>query len=651
MFSSVHKELALTNLDPLRVQRTSHSEACNPVALPLKPPHSGPPPAWKWIVCLCLLLLPLLAYWQVQGHEFINLDDDLYVTANPDVQKGLTIENLFWSFRFNEVSYWHPLTWLSHMLDCQLFGLHAGAHHFTSLLIHLANTLVLFLSLLRMTGALWRSAFVAALFALHPVQVESVAWVADRKNVLSALFWFLSLWAYARYAERPRMASYLLVLAFMGLGLLAKPTLVTLPFVLFLLDTWPLCRWRPSSRSVNREGFPFAKAPLSHLVYEKLPLLLLSAAAIGIVTLSSLNMGIVVSSENVSLALRVKNAIVSYFSYLQKIAIPMDLAFFYPYPKSIPTWQLLGAVMGITAITFVALRISRRAPYLLVGWLWFMGTLVPVLGFVQQGLWPALADRFLYVPSIGLFLVIVWGWADFAVHRRFSGKTTAIVGACLLLALSLASLKQVGTWANSSVLFTHAAEVTSDNHLAHFNLGATLHKQGEIEKALTHFREALRILPENPQFHNGLGVVFLDKGDLQSALLHFHEAIRLFPEYADAHNNMGLALSRQGKTDEASIHFQRAIQIKPDEGLFYFNLGNVQSAQGDYPEAISSYRKALLSRPEDENLQLNLGYALMRAGRLREALKVYDEALEKHPRSLRLRHNREMVSRNLAESE
>jgi Flp pilus assembly protein TadD len=587
----------------------------------------------------------------VQGHEFLNLDDDLYVTANPNVKGGLTIENVLWSFRFNEVSYWHPLTWLSHMLDCQLFGLHAGSHHFTSLLIHMANTLILFFSFHRMTGAFWRSSFLAALFALHPVQVESVAWVADRKNVLSTLFWVSTLWAYARYAERPSLAKYLLVLVFMSLGLLAKPMLVTLPFVLLLLDYWPLCRWQPSSRAVNQNVFPFAKTSLPHLVYEKLPLLFLSIAAVSVAYLSSLGMGIVISSENVSLMLRIKNALVSYILYVQKIAMPLDLAFFYPYPKSIPTWQLLSALMGITAITFLVLRVSRRAPYLPVGWLWYLGTLVPVLGLIQQGLWPALADRFLYVPSMGLLLIIVWGWADLATHWRLSRTVIGLSGASVLLAFLVTSKAQVSLWQNSAALFVHALDVTRDNHLAHYNLGATLQKRGEIQKAFFHYQEALRILPDNPQFHNSLGVALIEKSDLQGALFHFNEAIRLFPDYEDAHNNMGLTLSRLGKMDEASIHYQRAIQIRPDEGFFYFNLGNVQSARGDYQEAISSYMKALLTRPEEENLQLNLGYALMRAGRLKEALKVYDEAIKKHPHSHRLRHNREMVSRNLAEAE
>jgi len=632
----------LPDLDPEPAQSHSGPAPCNPGALPLKALDAGPQRRWMRIVCLCLILLPLLAYWQVQGHEFLNLDDDLYVTANPNVQEGLTVENLLWSFRFNEVSYWHPLTWLSHMLDVQLFGLDAGAHHFTSLLIHTANTLVLFLALLRMTGALWRSAFVAVLFALHPVQVESVAWVADRKNVLSALFWFLALWAYARYAERPRVAPYLLVLAFMGLGLLAKPTLVTLPFVLLLLDYWPLGRWEPSSRSFNQKRF---------LVYEKLPLFLLSAASISVVTLSSLGMGIVISSENVSLALRIQNALVSYLLYLQKIALPLDLAFFYPFPKSIPPWQLLSALAVISGTTLLVLRGSRQAPYLPVGWLWFLGTLVPVLGLVQQGLWPALADRFLYVPCVGLFLIIVWGSSDLAARWRLSRALIGFAGASLLAACLFAANAQVRYWQNSSDLFVHALAVTKDNHLAHYNLGALLQQRGEFEKAFFHLQEALRILPDNPRFHNSLGVVRMEKGDLQAATHHFTEAISLFPEYADAHNNLGLALSRLGKTEEALLHYQRAIRINPDEGAYHFNLGNAQLAQGKYPEAVSSYRKALLTRPEDENLQLNLGYALMRAGRLKEAIDLYDEAIRRHPHSHRLRHNRDLVFRQLADTE
>lgn len=603
----------------------------------------------RYSIAIVLIILPLLTYWQVQTHEFVYLDDDIYITQNKNIWAGLNAVAVRWAFSFDQVSYWHPLTWLSHMADCHLFGLAPGPHHFTSLLIHIANTLLLFLGLHRMTAALWRSFFVAALFALHPLNVESVAWVADRKNVLSTFFWMLTIWAYAGYAKKPGLRRYILFSLSMALGLLAKPMLVTLPFVLLLLDYWPLRRFRFGFQPTDREVPPFSRASFLHLIYEKTPLFALSAASVTLSYISSQAMGFVIPTERVPYLLRIENALVSYVTYIQKMFLPLDLAVFYPFPDRVPSWQFLGAAIILVCITLVILHEKGRAPYLLVGWFWYLGTLVPVIGLVQQGLWPAFADRFAYVPLIGLFMIIAWGCADLGTRWRSSKAFLAPAGALVLVALMTTTWAQVGLWSNSVSLLERAVHVTEGNHLAHYNLGYTLSEQGKIAQAIPHFEEALRIMPDNAQFHNGFGAALVEK-DLNLALAHLSEALRLFPDYADAHNNMGLALSRQGRSARAYAHFQKAIELNPGESTFYYNLGNVQSAEEKFEEAISSYSQALQLRPDvDENLHLNLGYALFRLGRLKEALKQYDEILQRNPGSYKARHNRDMVLKKMAE--
>jgi Flp pilus assembly protein TadD len=602
----------------------------------------------KLLVIFCLALLPLVPYWQVQHHEFLNLDDDLYVTENPEVQAGLTGETLRWAFSFDPISYWHPLTWLSHMLDCQLFGLNPGTHHFSSLIIHIANTLLLFLALKCMTASLWKSFFVAALFALHPLNVESVAWVADRKNVLSTFFMILTIWLYSRYAEKPGWARYIGVWISMALGLLAKPMLVTLPFVLLLLDYWPLRRWK--SRSMTEEGISFQKALLPHLLIEKIPLFALSAASICISYISSRSMGFVISLKSVSALLRVENALVSYVAYIGKMILPSGLAVFYPFPDVIPLWQFSGATLILICVTFIVIWARDRAPYLLVGWLWYLGTLVPVIGLLQQGLWPALADRFAYVPLIGLFVIIVWGCSALSVRWRFSKGFLGITGAMAIVALGTITWVQAGWWKDSRMLFEHAVQVTRDNHLAHYNLGLALMREGETDQAILHLQKALRIMPDNAQFHNGLGSALIQKGDLDKAIFHLTEAIRLFPGYAEAHNNLGIALSDRRDIDGAIAHYHKAIEINPREGLLYFNLGNAESEKERYQDAILSYLKALQLRPDAENIRLNLGYAFFREGRLKEALQQFDQILRKNPGSRQARHNRDVILKKLAEN-
>jgi tetratricopeptide (TPR) repeat protein len=433
-----------------------------------------------------LALLTLAAYLPTLHNGFVNLDDGLYVTGNPHVQQGITGAGVAWALTANVANNWHPLTLLSHLLDCQLFGLDAAGHHATSLLLHLANVVLLFAVLRRLTGAVWRSAAVAALFAVHPAHVESVAWVAERKDVLSALFWLLAMAAYGRYARRPSVGRYLPVALAMALGLAAKPMVVTLPFALLLLDIWPL----------ERLGLGWKR-----LAVEKLPLLALSAAS-SLVTLHY---------QRTSLAplgldpwsLRLANAAVSYTAYLGKLLLPSNLAVFYPIPLAIPAWKVAGAVALLAILTALAVRTARKAPWLLVGWLWFLGTLVPVIGLVQVGR-QAMADRYTYIPSIGLFVAIVWGIAGLVGERRAVLATAAAVVIALLVA---GTWMQAGTWRDSVTLYRHALAVTPDNYLAHLGLAKALVAKGDGAGAAEQYRAALALRPGLIEARAGLEAV------------------------------------------------------------------------------------------------------------------------------------------------
>jgi Flp pilus assembly protein TadD len=587
-------------------------------------------------------------YWQVQHHEFINLDDGTYVTQNPEVQAGLSGESLRWAFSFNHASYWHPLTWLSHMLDCQLFGLNPTYHHFSSLFIHIATALLLFMALTRMTAAPWKSFFVAAFFALHPLNVESVAWVADRKNVLSTFFMLLTIWVYAHYVEKPGWVLYAGVWISMALGLLAKPMLVTLPFVLLLLDYWPLRRWK--FHAMTKDEPSFQKTCPCRLVIEKIPFFALSAASLCVSYISSRGIGFVVPLKSVPLLLRVENALVSYVAYVEKMILPSGLAVFYPFPHSVPSWQFFGATLILMCATFLAIWVRDRAPYLVVGWFWYLGTLIPAIGLFQQGLWPAYADRFAYVPLIGLFLIVVWGSYDLVVRWRFSRSFVGIVGAGVLVALGSITWVDVGHWKNSRVLFEYAVQVTKDNHLAQYNLGVALQGEGKTDEAILHLQKALQIMPDNGQFHNSLGAAFIQKGDLDKAFFHLTEAIRLYPGCAEAHNNLGNVLSDRGDIDGAIAQYRKAIEIDPGEGFFYFNLGNAESAKKEFQKAVSAYLKALQRKPSAQNIRLNLGYAYYREGHLKDALQQYEEILRENPGSDQARHNRDFILKKLAEN-
>jgi len=466
-------------------------------------------------IYLALVLTTLASYWQVRNCNFVSYDDNLYVTDNPYIQPGLTGEGFLWAFTTNHASNWHPLTWLSHMLDCHLFGTNAGWHHFINLLLHIANTLLLFTVLKQMTAALWRSAFVAALFALHPLHVESVAWIAERKDVLSTLFWLLTMIAYLSYVRHPSIIRYLLAILVFALGLMAKPMLVTLPFVLLLLDYWPLGRLRLRG-DVNRKSW-------SRPVREKVPFFILSAISSVVTFLVQQKGGAMSRLDWIPLIIRFGNAFVSYVKYIGKMFWPSRLAVLYPYPADMALlWPMMSALV-LLAVSVLVIRLAPKYKYLLVGWLWYLGTLFPVIGLVQVGS-QALADRYTYIPLIGLFIIIGWVLPDLLSKWQYRRTTLGISAGIVLVAMLLCTRMQVSHWRNSKFLFEHALNVTKNNNTMHTSYGSVLLDEGRYEQAVAHFNEALRLNPENYLTHNNMSTPVV--------LKHTEILVRLFSNKA-----------------------------------------------------------------------------------------------------------------------
>jgi tetratricopeptide (TPR) repeat protein len=482
------------------------------------------------------------------------------------------------------------------MLDCQLYGLDPSGHHLTNLVFHIASTLLLFLVLERMTGALWKSGFVAALFALHPLRVESVAWVAERKDVLSTFFWMLTMWAYIRYVGRPKLHRYLLTLLFFALGLMSKPMVVTLPFVLLLLDYWPLGRFQFPPSRMNPKSSSSKPKPnngqismVLHLIWEKSPFFLLCAASSILTVFAQQKAGAMVALEHYSSESRIANALVSYVLYIGKMIWPSHLSIFYPYQVMLPLWKVVGSGLLLISVSVLVIRFLRKLPYLAVGWFWYLGTLVPVIGLVQVGM-QAMADRYTYVPLIGLFVMIVWSVPDILAGRRYRRVVFSISAGILLSILMIVTRLQVQHWQNSMTLFQHSLDVTVNNYLGHTNLGDALAHQGKVQEAITHFNEALRIFPNQPEVHYNLGVVLQRQGKIQEAIIHFAEAVRIKPDHAIAHNNLGVTLIMQGKVQEAIPHFAKAVQAKPDYAEAHINLAFGYLTIGDNASALEEYK-------------------------------------------------------------
>jgi tetratricopeptide (TPR) repeat protein len=577
----------------------------------LKPP-AGP----RWApaaISAGLAVLVFAAFGQTSRHGFINFDDNDYVYQNPVVSRGLTRQGLAWAFGVHAVN-WHPLTWISHMVDCQIYGLRPGGPHLTNVLLHLAAVILLFFALRRATGALWRSAFVAAVFAIHPLRAESVAWVAERKDVLSGLFFMLTLLAYLNWVRQPTARwRYGLVLVLYTLGLMSKPMLVSLPLVLLLLDYWPLQR----------------KLPFARLLIEKLPMLALSVAA-GLATIfaQSSNIG---SLESYSFPMRLANAAVSCAIYLRQMIYPAGLGLFYPYPHlGLPAGEIALATLALLAISAVVWMQRRRQPWLAVGWLWFLIMLLPVLGIIQMGR-QAHADRYTYLPQIGLYLALTWSAWNW-LEKRASNRIIAGVASVLVLGgLLLCAHRQAAYWKDSETIWAHTVAVTKNNEPAHLNLGAALLLEGRVDDAIAEFQTALSLNATVPEAHYDLASAYLQEGRVDEAAPELTEALRLDPDFAAAHFSLGNIFFQRRQWNDAIAHYQAALKIRPAYLEARLNLANALMESGRADDAIDQFRAALQLAPDNAQAENNLGNALMQKGRLAEAITHFHAALQLRP--------------------
>lgn len=551
------------------------------------------------IISLLLVISTFAVYWQVSNHGFFNLDDPYYVVDNRHVNGGLSSEGLAWAFRFSKAgdqSYWHPLTWYSHMIDTQLFGLDAGKHHVINVLYHAANAVLLFLLLAFMTGAVWKSAFVAAVFALHPVNVESVAWIAERKNLLSTMFWLLTLMAYYFYARKPGIFKYLAVAALLATGLLCKPMLVTVPFVLLLLDYWPLQRVRLREEE-NGIFKAFWTRENMKLVYEKIPLLVISLTFMAVTSLSLAAAKQNLTSQAVPMALKIQNALTSYGKYLGKLVWPEDLAIFYMFPASIPLWKVIASLGLLGLITYLALLTCRRVPALIVGWLWFLGTLVPVIGIVQGGIWPEMAERWVYVPSIGVYLAVAWGIPCMVPSFRGKGRALACVAAAVLVALSVRTWIQLGYWKDDRTLYNRCLEIDQRNYFAHYGLGIHYQDQGNQASALYHYKQAISVVPVNPAVLFSIGNIHALSGEMEEAVAYYEKSLKIYPWNPDLRVNYGNALTSMGRLDEAIDQFTEALRMIPYHTQACNNLGIAHMKKGSFHKARECFQQALEISP------------------------------------------------------
>ena len=617
--------------DSQKLHILRHNEDVTKVRPKPAAPPSPPRPARRWWpdlwICLLLLAATLAVYSQVRHFDFVNYDDPDHASQNVHVRAGLTSEGLAWALTSGDYGNWFPVTRLSYLIDYQLFGLDAGMLHLTNLLFHALTTLLVFALFRRMTGARWRSAFVAFIFALHPLHVESVAWIAERKDVLSGFFWFAALLAYVHYVRRPSLGRYLLVVAPFCLGLMAKPVVVTLPFALLLLDVWPLGR------------IPLNAKPKAGVFWEKAPLLALSIGSSVVTYVVQSGAGVVGSLDAVPLARRFGNVVVSYIVYILKMLWPTRLAVFYPYAAELPAWQVGAAALALLTITFIALRWVRRRPWFAVGWFWYLGTLVPMIGLVQVGA-ASHADRYTYLPAVGLWIVLAWGAAELVerwprAKPAVAGLAAAGCAACLCL-----TWIQVRYWENSITLFRHAIQVTSGSYLAHNNLGNALMGMGRLPDAIAEFEAALRIQPGYADTHFNLGIALENiapaksPGRLSDAIAEYQAALRAEPGYVKAHVNLGAALARiPERVPDAIAELQTAIRLQPDSAKAHECLGGVLSRlPGRLPDAIAEFQAALRIDPNSLELHYQLAYALAQTpGRLSEAIAECQETLRIAP--------------------
>ena len=584
-------------------------------------------PSRRWVtacVCTGLAILTWAVFGQTLRYDFVNYDDPHYVYQNTRITSGLSLDNVAWAFTHIHSENWHPLTTITHMLDCQLFGLKAGWHHFTNVLLHTLAVVLLFLALQRMTGALWRSAFVAALFAIHPLHVESVAWVAERKDVLSGVFFMLTLIAYVHYTRAPSTWRYLIVALVFALGLMSKPMLVTLPFVLLLLDYWPLRRIRAQRSDVGRQ--------LSRVFLEKIPLFALSAISSTVTYLAQ--RGALGWTEQLPMSARMNNVIVTYVIYVRQMFWPANLAVFYPHPENrLPSWEIILALTFLIGITAAAIILRKNEPYFITGWLWYLGMLVPVIGLVQVG-WQGHADRYTYLPQIGLYISGTWAVVDLTASWR---RQRLFLGAAALLvigALSWSGSIQTSYWRDSETLFKHALAVTKNNDVAENNLGIIFLEKGQLDEAISRLQAAIDLRPENGPAHNNLAKALLQKGRLPEAMVHYRKFLEIEPENVEARNILGTALIQQGRIKEAIEQWQDALTIEPENGNAASNLAWVfatcpDASFRDGSRAVELAEKALrISGGKIPLIFRTLAAAYAENGRFSEAIETAQRGAE-----------------------
>ena len=629
------------------------------------------------LVCYFLILVTLVVFSPVLQNEFISLDDQVYVTENPYVQMGITMKSITWAFVTISAGFWHPLTWLSLMIDAQLYGLNPGGFHFTNVLLHISNSLLVFFVFRRMTGTLWQSACVAALFALHPLHVESVAWASQRKDVLSTLFWMLTIWFYISYVEKPCANRYVWVVVFFILGLMAKPMLVTLPFVLLLLDYWPLNRFHifqklnnisiktsPDSGDTKTVMVNDKETSIPRLVLEKLPLLIFSVFASGTALWTTQQYGALKNMEYTSFLVRAGNAMISYMKYIIKTFWPYNLTIYYPFNLPLPALQVVFAVFLLILITILVIFKIKQKPYYAVGWFWYIGTLVPVIGVISVGIF-SMADRYTYVPLIGIFVIIAWGVPDMLPQFSYRKHLLVLMALSVLIFLSVATRVQISHWRNSFALYTHALAVTKDNPAVHHFMGNLYFKQGIFEKAADQYRQELRIKPNSVDGRQNLGVAlssldrqdeaieqfdillkkdpynmnvrfalanaFIKKGKYDEGINQYRYVIRNRPDEPMGYYNLAYALALMGNVDDAVFTYCRAIELKPDYTEAHNSLGVLLLKQHRTREAVFHFQKALETNPEYAGAFYNLGVALLEEGRIQEAIRNYQKVLDIQP--------------------
>jgi len=630
----------------------------------------------EYLIYVMLGLVTLAIYWPITRAAFINYDDNMYILENAHVQSGLNWKGVTWAFTTGYAANWHPLTWISHEFDCQLYGLDAGKHHLTSLLFHIANTLLLFGLLRVMTGTFWRSAMVAALFAWHPMHVESVAWVAERKDVLSTFFWLLTMLAYWKYANefkvRPSVAGdameggrpkskvklyYALALICFALGLMCKPMLVTLPFVLLLMDFWPLgriCDLRftndepadlksatPIKASSALRPLPESrKSQIEYrkLIWEKVPFFILAGASCVITFLVQRSGGALRPLHHLSADAHIANALFSYVRYLGKIFWPIRLAVFYPYNELFPGWQILGAALGLLGMTVWTIRVARRRPYLIVGWLWFLGTLVPVIGLIQVGI-ASMANRYTYIPALGIFIATVWYIVELSTAWTFRKGALGLLALTILASCIVGTCAQIRYWQDSEALWRHTLAVTADNAVAEYSLGQALSVKGKIPEAMPHFVKALRLDPNDSKSHNDFGLCLAREGKFAEATNHYVQALSLDPTNAATHYNYGLALAALGKPEAAAAQYWESIRLEPNDAKVRCDLGLILIRKGEFEKAKAQLLEAIKLKPDYTEAHVKLGLVLSLLGESSGAAKQYQQALDLNPDAVEALNN------------